>query len=157
MGVAGQHHAPADLPRGNTRYPLYRRLGRPQGRSVRMRKISPPPPGIRNPDRPGRSESLYRLSYRGRHNFLVGVSKFIKHALHPPAAPRLAAQSEDANLSSDLRIETFPRRISNTTDGRPVRNRARMYLLTYLLTAWSRVLLEKPTGFAANQEIPRIF
>ena len=29
-------------------------------------------------------------------------------------------------------------------------------LLTYLLTPWSRVLLEKPTGFAANQEIPRI-
>ena len=29
-------------------------------------------------------------------------------------------------------------------------------ILTYLLTSWSRVLLEKPTGFAANQEIPRI-
>ena len=29
-------------------------------------------------------------------------------------------------------------------------------LLTYLLTPWSRVLLEKLTGFAANQEIPRI-
>ena len=27
---------------------------------------------------------------------------------------------------------------------------------TYLLTPWSRVLLEKLTGFAANQEIPRI-
>ena len=26
---------------------------------------------------------------------------------------------------------------------------------TYLLTPWSRVLLEKLTGFAANQEIPR--
>ena len=30
------------------------------------------------------------------------------------------------------------------------------YLLTYLLTPWSRLLLEKLTGFAANQEIPRI-
>ena len=30
------------------------------------------------------------------------------------------------------------------------------YLLTSLLTPWSRVLLEKLTGFAANQEIPRI-
>jgi hypothetical protein len=28
--------------------------------------------------------------------------------------------------------------------------------LTYLLTPWNRVLLEKLTGFAANQEIPRI-
>ena len=30
------------------------------------------------------------------------------------------------------------------------------YLLTYLLTPWSRVLLEKLTDFVANQEIPRI-
>jgi hypothetical protein len=30
------------------------------------------------------------------------------------------------------------------------------YLLTYLLTQWSRVLLEKLTWFAASQEIPRI-
>ena len=30
------------------------------------------------------------------------------------------------------------------------------YFLTYLLTPWSRVLLEKLTGFAANQEFPRI-
>ena len=28
--------------------------------------------------------------------------------------------------------------------------------LTYLLISWSRVLLEKLTGFATNQEIPRI-
>ena len=30
------------------------------------------------------------------------------------------------------------------------------YLLTYLLTPWRRVLLEKLTGSAASQEIPRI-
>ena len=30
------------------------------------------------------------------------------------------------------------------------------FLNTYLLTPWSRVLLEKLTGFAAVQEIPRI-
>ena len=34
---------------------------------------------------------------------------------------------------------------------------AELTLLTYLLTAWSRVLLEKLTGSAASQEIPRIF
>jgi len=28
---------------GKTRYPLYRRLGGPQGRSGRVQKISPPP------------------------------------------------------------------------------------------------------------------
>ena len=43
MGVGGQHHAPAALPPGKTRYPSYRRLGRPQGRSGRVQKNSPPP------------------------------------------------------------------------------------------------------------------
>ena len=62
MGVGGQHHAPAALRPRKTAYPLYGRPGRPQGRSGRVRKISPPT-GIRSPDRPARSESLYRLSY----------------------------------------------------------------------------------------------
>ena len=31
------------LPPGKTRYPLYRRLGGPQGRSGQVQKISPPP------------------------------------------------------------------------------------------------------------------
>ena len=43
MGVGGQHHAPAALPPGKTRYPLYRRLGGTQGRSGRVRKSFPPP------------------------------------------------------------------------------------------------------------------
>ena len=43
MGVGGQHHAPAVLPPGKNWYPLYRRLGGPQGRSGRVRKISPTP------------------------------------------------------------------------------------------------------------------
>ena len=42
MGVGGQHHAPAALPSWKTQYPLYRRLGGPQGRSGRVRKISLP-------------------------------------------------------------------------------------------------------------------
>ena len=43
MGVGGQRHAPAALPRGNTQYQLHRRPVGPQGRSGRVRKISPPP------------------------------------------------------------------------------------------------------------------
>jgi len=39
------------LPPGKTRYPLYRRLGGPQGRSGQVRKISYPT-GIRSPDSP---------------------------------------------------------------------------------------------------------
>jgi hypothetical protein len=42
MGVGGQLHTPAALPPGKTRYPLYRGLGGPQGRSGRVWKISPP-------------------------------------------------------------------------------------------------------------------
>jgi len=43
MGVGDQRHAPAALPTGKTRYPLYRRLGGPQDRSGRVRQMSPPP------------------------------------------------------------------------------------------------------------------
>ena len=42
IGVGDQHHGPAASPPGKTRYALYRRLVRPQGRSGRVRKISPP-------------------------------------------------------------------------------------------------------------------
>ena len=35
-GMGGQRHAPTDLPPGETRYPLYRRLGGPQSRSGRV-------------------------------------------------------------------------------------------------------------------------
>ena len=43
MGVGGQRHAKAALPPGMTGYPLYRRLGGPQGRSGRVWKVFPPP------------------------------------------------------------------------------------------------------------------
>ena len=55
-----------------TSRPLYPRelpsthctMGGPQGRCGRVRNISPPN-GIRSPDRPARSKSLYRLSHPG--------------------------------------------------------------------------------------------
>jgi len=43
MWVGGQRQVPGALPLGTTRYPLYRKPGGPQGRSGRVRKISPPP------------------------------------------------------------------------------------------------------------------
>jgi hypothetical protein len=47
MRVGGQRHALVALPSGkDKRYPLYRRVGGPQGRSGRVRKIPPPPPGF---------------------------------------------------------------------------------------------------------------
>jgi len=43
-GVSGQRHASAALPPGKTRYPLNRRLGRPQGRSglLKVKQVALP-------------------------------------------------------------------------------------------------------------------
>jgi hypothetical protein len=60
--VGGQLHVPVVLSPGKTRYPWYGRLGDPQGWSGRVQKISSHT-GIRSPDRPALSKSLYRLSY----------------------------------------------------------------------------------------------
>jgi len=43
MGMGGQHHTPATSPPGKTRYLMYRRMGGPQDRSGRVRKISSQP------------------------------------------------------------------------------------------------------------------
>jgi hypothetical protein len=73
------------LPLGKTWYPLYRRVGGPQGRSVHskyLRKISPPP-GIRTPDLQARSQSLYRLHYTAHR-----ICMYILHLhtkFHAPA------------------------------------------------------------------------
>jgi len=66
MGVGGQRHAPAASSPGKTRYPLHKRMGGPQDRSGEVQKISTPT-GIRSPDRPVCSESLYRLRNPGPH------------------------------------------------------------------------------------------
>ena len=55
------HHVSTGL------YPLYRRLGGPQGRSGRVRKISST--RIHSRDSKARSESQYRLSYPGPTSF----------------------------------------------------------------------------------------
>ena len=72
--VDGQRHVPGALPPGKTQYLLYRRLGGSQGRSGRMRIISPPT-RIRSPDRPARNVSLHRLSYSQNGTFIFKVTK----------------------------------------------------------------------------------
>ena len=49
------------LPPGKSQYPLYRRLGGPQGRSGQAENLAPP--GFDPRIRPARIQSLYRLSY----------------------------------------------------------------------------------------------
>jgi len=60
----GGRHAPTALSAGITRQQLYRRPGGSQGRSGRVRKISPNT-WIRSPDRKARSQPQYRLGYPG--------------------------------------------------------------------------------------------
>ena len=55
------------LPPGKTRYPLCRRLGGPHGRSGRAEYLVPHRDSI--PDRPARSQLLYRLSYPAHMGF----------------------------------------------------------------------------------------
>jgi len=67
MAVGGQRHVPAALPPGNTRYPLRRRLGGPQGRSGHVWKMSLLP-GFD----PRTVQSLYRLCYAGPQYMYIG-------------------------------------------------------------------------------------
>ena len=64
MRLGGQRHVPAALPPGKTGTHCIGGWVGPLGRSGEVRIISPPT-GIRSPDRPARSESLYQLSDPG--------------------------------------------------------------------------------------------
>ena len=68
-GAGGQHHAPAVLTSGKSRYPLYRGLGGRRDRSGWARKISLQ--SRFDPlNRPGNSQSLCQLGYIGHQNFV---------------------------------------------------------------------------------------
>ena len=62
IGVGDQRHTPAALPPGKTRCP-YEAGWAPGPVWTGTKNLGPT--GIRSPDRPARSKSLYRLSYRG--------------------------------------------------------------------------------------------
>jgi len=62
------------LPPGKTRYPFYRRLGGPQGRSEGGGNPCPHRDSL--PNRPARSQSLFQLSYpahQSRHKILFSL------------------------------------------------------------------------------------
>jgi hypothetical protein len=86
------------LPPGKTRYPLYRRLGGPQGRPGQVRKISPPTE-IRSPDRPDHSQSLYRLSYQAHNSTLnIGLN------FHPKRLKTTIKQYRFINYRTKINI-----------------------------------------------------
>jgi hypothetical protein len=70
MVVGGQRHAPAALPPRKEPAPTLQEAGWASG-SVLTGAENLALNGIRSPDRPARSESLYRLSYPGPRTFLT--------------------------------------------------------------------------------------
>jgi hypothetical protein len=71
MGVGGQRHAPVRFTLGNDPVSIVQEAGWAPGPVWTVAEILAPT-GIRSPDRPARSESLYRLSYSGP---LMGVKE----------------------------------------------------------------------------------
>ena len=69
------------LPPGKTRYPLYRRLGGPQGRSGRAENLVPQRDSI--PDRPARSSVAIPTELPGPHD---DIKHKIQYRLRPSQA-----------------------------------------------------------------------
>jgi hypothetical protein len=63
MGMGGKGHAPAALAPRKSRYPLYKRMSGPQGRSGRLRKTSPHQRSISGPSSPYGVAIPTELSY----------------------------------------------------------------------------------------------
>jgi len=70
------------LPPGKSRYPLYRRLGGPQGRSGRSENLVPT--GIRSQTVQPVAQSLYRLSYPA-HICICAGGATLYYSTKPPA------------------------------------------------------------------------
>jgi len=66
MGVGGQPHAPAVSTPGKDPVPIVQEAGWAPG-PVWTDTENLAPTRIRSPDRPARSQSLYRLSYPAQH------------------------------------------------------------------------------------------
>jgi len=79
MRVSGERHAPAALPPRKTFYQFYRRLGRPQNRSGRVRKISPSPKFEVRPAHPAASlMSPGCASEYAARRFLRNVGSYLR-------------------------------------------------------------------------------
>ena len=72
--VVGGCHTPAALPPGRDPVPIVREAGWAPGQ-VWTGADNLAPNGIRRPERPARSESLYRLSYPGQHWCISRMAK----------------------------------------------------------------------------------
>jgi len=93
------------LPPGKTRYPLYRRLVGPQGRSGRAENLVPT--GIRSPVRPAPSQSLYRLSYRAHLVFDKSVPRVYEQQFCMKCVKRMKCQDQTLTRVWPTQIISF--------------------------------------------------
>jgi hypothetical protein len=109
--VGGQGHAPAALFPGKNRYPFYRKLGGPQGRNARVRKISLPT-GIPSTDRPARSfpgpqriKKIHPKRYAGdvRYRNFVGWFVLVRNiTLYFEGKKQIPTVSKQNNTNMDM-------------------------------------------------------
>ena len=133
-GVSGQQHAPATLYPGKDPVPIVQEAGCAPGPVWMGRKSRPHRDSI--PDRPARSQLLYQLSYP-THIMLMGTVQKSRVRMHFSrnqlvAIPVFGAGIFLDGFGSHCRYLHF---INSTSKDTPYP--------TYLLTPWSRVLLEK--------------
>ena len=122
-GVGGQRHAQAALPSGKTRYPFYRRFCGPQGRSGRVRKISPPP-GFH-------PRTVYPVTSSCTDCAIPALKRLPLHILKVVTIRRQAR-------SEDLYLRTL--KISNRIDtSLKLKNITRFYLIKCLFCLGSRL------------------
>jgi len=86
---------------GKTRYPFYRRLGGPQGRSGRAENVVPS--GIRSRNVQSVAQSLYRLSYRAHMKNNVHKQKRKRKAkIKPSKTTHITIGDQETNLMSQF-------------------------------------------------------
>jgi len=117
MGMGGHRYAPGPLPPEMTHCPLCNRVGGPQGRFGRVRKISLPS-SVRTPDLQTRSESLYHrlrpgpTSLYGFRDNSTSLETHTEHSGSNSCAP-LFTDSKFSFLQSLLLMHPPPRPIGN--------------------------------------------
>ena len=126
MGVDGQRHPPAAFTPGKDPVPIVQEAGwAPEPVWTGAENLAQT--GIRSPDLPARSESLYRLSYRGSHlNYTVSKLR-IKNFTGKEAQKVICAlkksvavpeeQHETEACSTSFSNELLYRIWSNATSG----------------------------------------
>jgi len=99
VGGWSRPHPGRFTPGKETWYPLYKRLGWPQDRSGRVRKISPPSE-IRSPDHPACNASLYRLRSLGREYSVLVTTVLRIHRFSVPSSELLFQSVPDSSFTS---------------------------------------------------------